>query len=104
MGDDAESTVESDQATLCKARYHLDAAKPVARDRAFSAGTERSRLENLSLRQQLAVLGRRAKRSKLTGIDRAFWVALSRLWPRWKGALMLVKPATVIGWHRKGFA
>ncbi len=61
-------------------------------------------LENLALRQQLAVLGRRAKRPMLTRGDRAFWIALSRLWPRWQSALMLVKPATVIGWHRKGFA
>ena len=44
------------------------------------------------------------KRPKLTRCDRAFWVLLSRLWPRWQDALMLVKPATVIGWHRKGFA
>lgn len=61
-------------------------------------------LENLALRQQVAVLGRHVKRPTLTGADRAFWVALSRQWPRWRSALLLVKPATVIGWHRKGFA
>ena len=61
-------------------------------------------LENLALRQQLAVLGRRVTRPKLSPIDRAFWVALARLWPDWRTALTLVKPATVIGWHRKGFA
>jgi hypothetical protein len=60
--------------------------------------------ENLALRQQLAVLERRTKRPKLTWVDRAFWVALTRWWPRWRSALMLVKPATVIAWHRKGFA
>jgi len=38
-------------------------------------------LENLALRQQLAILKRRSKRLKLTKTDRAFWVALSRLWP-----------------------
>ncbi len=38
-------------------------------------------LENLALRQQLAVLGRQVKRPKLTGLDRAFWTALSRLCP-----------------------
>jgi transposase InsO family protein len=60
-------------------------------------------LENLALRQQLAVLKRRTKRPKLSTADRAFWVVLSRLWPDWRHALILVKPETVIGWHRKGF-
>ena len=31
------------------------------------------------------------------------WVALVRLWPNWRKSLMVVKPETVIGWHRKGF-
>jgi transposase InsO family protein len=60
-------------------------------------------LENLALRQQLAILHRKTKRPKLIKADRAFWVALSRLWPDWQSALILVKPETVIGWHRKGF-
>jgi len=60
-------------------------------------------LQNLALRQQLAILQRKTKRPKLTKADRAFWVALSRLWPDWQSALILVKPQTVIGWHRKGF-
>jgi putative transposase len=60
-------------------------------------------LENLALRQQLAVLRRTTKRPKLINADRAFWVALSRLWPDWQHALILVKPETVVGWHRQGF-
>jgi transposase InsO family protein len=60
-------------------------------------------LENLALRQQLAILRRRTKRPQLTKIDRAFWVALSRLWTGWQGTLIVVKPQTVISWHRKGF-
>ena len=60
-------------------------------------------LENLALRQQLAILYRKSKRPKLHKADRAFWVALFRLWPNWQNALVLVKPETVIGWHRKGF-
>ncbi|MDH3727447.1 MAG: integrase core domain-containing protein [Myxococcales bacterium] len=60
-------------------------------------------LENLALRQQLAIRKRKSKRPKLTKADRAFWVALCRLWPDWHNALILVKPETVIGWHRKGF-
>ncbi|MBW1903767.1 MAG: transposase [Deltaproteobacteria bacterium] len=60
-------------------------------------------LENLALRQQLAIVQRKTKRPKLTKADRAFWVALCRLWPEWHNALLIVKPQTVIGWHRKGF-
>ena len=60
-------------------------------------------LENLALRQQLAIVQRKTKRPKLTKADRAFWVALCRLWPDWHNALLVVKPQTVIGWHRKGF-
>jgi hypothetical protein len=60
-------------------------------------------LENLALRQQLAVVQRKTKRPRLTQADRAFWVALCNLWPDWQNALIIVKPQTVIGWHRKGF-
>jgi hypothetical protein len=31
------------------------------------------------------------------------WVILSRLWSDWRAALVIMKPETVIGWHRKGF-
>ena len=58
-------------------------------------------LENLALRQQLAIVQRKTKRPKLTKADRAFWVAPSRLWPDWQNALLVVKPQTVIGWHRE---
>jgi putative transposase len=34
---------------------------------------------------------------------RLFWVWLSRLWTDWRSALLIVKPETVIAWHRKGF-
>jgi len=40
-------------------------------------------LENLALRQQLTILKRKTKRPELTQADRAFWVALSGLWPDW---------------------
>src|SRR3954452_15393290 len=62
------------------------------------------RLENLALRQQLGVLRRSApKRLKLTPADRIFWVWLRRVWSNWRSALRIVKPDTVIAWHRKGF-
>jgi transposase InsO family protein len=60
-------------------------------------------LENLALRQQLAVLQRDSKRPRLMQADRVFWVFLSRIWNGWARTLTLVKPETVIGWHRKGF-
>jgi len=62
------------------------------------------RLENLALRHQLGVLRRSApKQLRLTPADRIFWVWLRRVWGDWKSGLMIVKPATVIAWHRKGF-
>ena len=60
-------------------------------------------LENLALRQQLSTVLQ--KRRPLIGpADRAFWVVLRRLWSRWADAVVIVKPETVIGWHRAGFA
>jgi len=59
--------------------------------------------ENLALRQQLAVLRRTAKKPRLGWTDRCFWVLLSRLWQRWADVLVLVKPDTVVAWHRAGF-
>ena len=60
-------------------------------------------LENLALRQQLAVWKAREPRPRLTEMDRIFWVLLSRLWTGWRQSLQLVRPATVVGWHRQGF-
>jgi putative transposase len=59
--------------------------------------------EILVLRQQLLVLNRSLKRPKLRRRDRLFWVCLSRLWKDWRDALIIIKPDTVIKWHRKGF-
>jgi hypothetical protein len=53
-------------------------------------------LENLALRQQLANLRRTSGRPRLRRIDRAFWLALSRLWSRWADVLFIVKPDTVV--------
>jgi hypothetical protein len=60
-------------------------------------------LENLALRQQLAAYERTCKRPRLRTADRVFWVWLSKLWPKWSSVLLIVKPQTVIGWHRQGF-
>jgi transposase InsO family protein len=61
-------------------------------------------LENLALRHQIGVLQRSAKkRCKLTPADRLMWVWLFRLWRDWRSALAIVKPETVVAWHRAGF-
>src|SRR3984893_11946814 len=61
--------------------------------------------EVLALRHQLLVLQRhnQKRRLQLSAFDRLLWVWLSRIWPDWKSALRIVKPETVIAWHRKGF-
>jgi hypothetical protein len=61
-------------------------------------------LENLALRHQLHVLRRqRPGRLRLFTFDRLLWVLLYRLWPRCLEVMVLVKPATVVQWHRQGF-
>lgn len=61
-------------------------------------------LEVIALRHQVAVLRRqRSGRLRLSCADRLLWVWLYRIWPRALHAMVLVKPATVIQWHRKGF-
>src|SRR5262249_43828441 len=59
--------------------------------------------EILALRQQLAILNRTAKRPTLRFQDRLFWIALAGFWKGWRSALLIVKPETVIKWHRQGF-
>ncbi len=60
-------------------------------------------LENLALRQQLAVCKRTATRPKLQRSDRLLWGWLSRVWPTWRQALVIVAPATVLRWQRRRF-
>jgi hypothetical protein len=59
--------------------------------------------ENLALRQQLLVLQRSSKRPRLRHRDRLFWITLAKLWRDWRSILVIVKPETVIKWHRQGF-
>ena len=71
--------------------------------------TTRSRLELaaeiLAIRHQLAVLQRTTgKRPRLRPIDRLLWMLLSSVWPDWRQAVQIVTPATVVRWHRRGFA
>jgi putative transposase len=61
-------------------------------------------LEVLALRHQLQMLQRtRPRRLRLATGDRWLWVWLSRIWTGWRTALVIVKPETVIAWHRQGF-
>src|SRR5499427_5485417 len=60
--------------------------------------------EIIALRHQLTVLQRnQPKRLVVNRADRCLWVWLSRLWSDWRSSLIIVKPETVIGWHRQGF-
>lgn len=60
-------------------------------------------LEVIALRQQVAVLKRKRPRRLLNSGDRFFWFTLRHHWSRSADALLIVKPETVIGWHRAGF-
>ena len=60
-------------------------------------------LEVLALRQQVAVLKRKRPKPPLGPLDRLFWAILRQTWARWKDVLVIVKPETVIAWHRAGF-
>jgi len=60
-------------------------------------------LENLALRQQLAILSARHPQPRFATQDKLFWLLLHRFWLGWKSTLALVQPETVAGWHRAGF-
>ena len=60
-------------------------------------------LENALLRQQLIIYQQSVRRPKLKPMDRLILVWLSRVFAKWKESLLIVKPETVIDWHRKGF-
>jgi hypothetical protein len=60
-------------------------------------------LENLALRQQLAVYKRTVRRPRLRTMDRLLWVGLARVWAGWRQALLIVSPDTVLRWQRRRF-
>src|SRR4051794_31793582 len=71
--------------------------------RAFFMTRHHLGLEIVALRQQLGVFKRKHPRPRLRELDRLFWIGLRRLWTRWASALIIVKPDTVVSWHRAGF-
>jgi len=52
-------------------------------------------LENLALRQQLAVQQRSINRPKIRNTNRIFWTWLPRIWNDWRSSLIIVKPPIV---------
>jgi putative transposase len=59
--------------------------------------------ENLCLRQQLLVLQRRHPQAHLCNADRQFWICASRWFAGWRNSLLIVRPETVLRWHRRGW-
>ncbi len=61
--------------------------------------------EHLALLHQVWILQRSGThRPRLTPWDRLFWLILSRLWPRWRGSLIIIQPGTVLKWRRQGLS
>src|SRR3982750_2130590 len=84
-------------------RFMLDLLLALlAAGRVFFRSRTDTALEVLALRQQVAVLRRKHPRPAVNHIDRILWIWLRRVWPQWKDALVIVKPETVISWHRAG--
>jgi putative transposase len=59
-------------------------------------------IENLALRQQLGTLASR-RHPDIRAADRVFWILLRGLWSGWAESLAIVRPDTVVRWHRAGF-
>ena len=70
----------------------------------FLFGAQRQlALENLALRQQLAVYKRAVTRPPLRTTDRLFWIGLARVWTGWRQPLVIVTADTVLRWQRRRF-
>ena len=64
-------------------------------------GDAAKELEILVLRHQLTVLRRQTPRPKLEPTDRALLAAISRVLPRSRWSCFLVRPETLLRWHRR---
>jgi transposase InsO family protein len=65
-------------------------------------------LEIIALRSQLAIfhceiISRKTTKPRVNNLFRKLWVFLSQNLNNWQSALMIVKPETVIGWHKRAF-
>lgn len=72
--------------------------------RQLGSGHEAVVLENLALRQQLAIYKRMKKLPRLARRDRWSWVVLAQVWKGWRRTLVVVHPDTVVRWHRQRFS
>jgi transposase InsO family protein len=70
---------------------------------AFFRSHREQAIVEAALRQQLAACAQKRPRLRMSPFDRTFWVVLSRIWPRWKQHLVIVRPETAVRWHRQGF-
>jgi hypothetical protein len=75
----------------------------IAAARIFFRNRTDTSIEVLALRQQVAVLKRKRPKPPLCPLDRLFWTVLRASWSGWQDALVIVKPETVVAWHRAGF-
>src|SRR6267378_6171308 len=66
-------------------------------------GYEQVALENLALREQLAIFQRSFRHPEIRQKDRLFWVCLQKVWKEWRSALVIVRPETVLDWQRRRF-
>jgi hypothetical protein len=82
---------------------HPASAHPV-RGAAMDVTRSKSELiaENAFLRQQRVVLRRQTKRPAFTPLDRGLLVLLASRLQTWKDVLLIVKPDTLLRWHRQG--
>lgn len=89
-------TSESEQSRFDEPLLHLFPAPPLLCRRPSPA-----RLENLALRQQLAVYRRALPRPKLHTMDRSFWAGLTRTCAGWRQAMVIVSSDAVLRWQRR---
>jgi hypothetical protein len=93
---------------VAKARsLPYESVRPLPLVAGFFKDLSRSRgqliAENALLRQQLIVASRKVKRPVFKDSERGLLVLLSRIVHGWQSAVLLVKPETILRWHREGF-
>ena len=71
--------------------------------RLVGSGHEAIAVENAALRLQLAAYRQKRVKPQLTAFDRLFWCTLSKVWRRWRTALIVLQPDTVVRWQRERF-
>jgi hypothetical protein len=85
---------------VIEARY-LTLCRSIQLLRLMARGDAAKDLEILVLRHQRIVLGRQIPPRRLEPADRALLAAVSRVLPRSRWSCLLVKPETLLGWHRR---